>query len=215
MIRQTAFALAAASLLAACAENNTGVGQNTAVGAVLGGAVGAVTGALVTKKDRRGALIGAGVGAVAGAAIGNYLDRQQQDLERNLEGTGATVSNNGEELLVNLPAGVTFGFDSARIQPQFFDPLARVANTLNQYESSLIDVIGHTDSTGSDSYNQDLSQRRADAVASFLRNRGVLSQRIVAYGVGESQPVASNSDEFGRSQNRRVELRITPISEGA
>lgn len=210
MIRQTVLALGAASFLAACAEDG-GVGQRTGAGTIIGGVTGAVAGALI--GDRKGALIGAGVGAIAGAGVGAYLDKQQRDLERNLEGTGATVTNTGEELLVNLPSGVTFAIDSDRIQPEFYDPLANVANTLREYQSSLIDVIGHTDSTGSDTYNQNLSERRADSVASFLLNRGIISERIAAYGRGETQPVATNETDYGRAQNRRVELRIIPVTE--
>lgn len=208
MIKQTACALTAVVFLAGC-EN--GIGQNTGAGAILGGVAGAVTGALI--GDRKGALIGAGVGAVAGAGIGAYLDAQQRELEKNLEGTGATVTNTGEELLVSLPSGVTFGFDSAEIQPRFFEPLAKVAGTLTEYESSLIDIVGHTDSVGSEAYNDDLSQRRANSVAGFLTSRGVIRERVIAIGEGESQPIASNETEAGRAENRRVELKITPLTE--
>ncbi|WP_340110256.1 OmpA family protein [Pikeienuella sp. HZG-20] len=211
MVRKTACALALTGLIAACANDPDNT-RSVGAGVALGAGVGALTGALI--GNRKGALIGAGVGAIAGAGLGNYLGQQQRDLERNLEGTGATVTNTGAELLVNLPSEVTFGFDRDDIQPQFYEPLSRVADTLTKYESSLIDVIGHTDSTGAASYNQALSQRRADNVARFLTARGVLPARVVAYGQGASQPIATNATEAGRARNRRVELIITPITQG-
>ncbi|QIE54591.1 OmpA family protein [Pikeienuella piscinae] len=214
MLKKTACALALTGMIglgAGCANDETGA-RSAGAGALGGGALGAGIGALV--GGRQAALIGAGIGAIAGAGIGTYLNQQQRDLEQNLEGTGATVTNTGEALLVNMPAEVTFAVDRADIQPQFYNPLARVANTLNQYESSLIDVIGHTDSTGEAGYNQALSERRADSVAGFLINRGVLSDRIIAYGRGETEPIATNETASGRAMNRRVELIITPITEG-
>lgn len=210
MLRQTVFAIASVGLLAACNQDGT-VRQNTVGGAAIGALAGAGVGALI--GDRKGALIGAGVGAIAGAGVGNYLDEQQAQLDRDLAGTGATVTNTGDVLMVNLPAGVTFPTDSAAIQPQFFEPLSKVANTLATYDSSLIDVIGHTDSSGADAYNQELSERRARAVADYLQGRGVIQERIVAYGRGETQPVATNDTPEGRAANRRVELMITPLTE--
>ena len=208
MLRQTIAITAAAGLLSACAADGT-VNQNVAGGAAIGAIIGAVTGAVI--GDRKGAIIGAGVGAVAGGAAGAYLDQQQKELERNLEGTGATVTNTGEELLVNLPSEITFDVDRAVIKPEFREPLARMAETLVQYESSAVDVIGHTDNTGSEAYNEELSQRRADSVAGFFVQRGVIRERILAYGEGESRPVATNETKEGRARNRRVEIKITPI----
>lgn len=210
MFKQTACALAITGLLAACA-NDPSNARSAGAGAAVGAGVGAIAGALIGK--RKGALIGAGVGAIAGAGVGTYLGQQQRELERNLEGTGATVTNTGEELLVNLPSEITFAFDKSDIQPQFRSPLARVAATLQDYESSLIDVVGHTDSTGSDAYNMELSQRRANSVANFLTGQGVNPRRVMAYGQGESHPIASNDTDAGRAQNRRVELIITPVTD--
>ena len=210
MIRQSVFAIATVSFLAACNSDGS-VRQNTVGGAAIGALAGAGVGALL--GNRKGALIGAGVGAIAGAGVGNYLDEQKAQLDRDLAGTGATVTNTGDAIMVNLPAGVTFPGDSAAIQPEFFEPLSKVASTLTQYESSLIDVIGHTDDTGSDSYNQDLSDRRAQAVSRYLQGRGVIEQRIIAYGRGEVQPVATNTTAEGRAANRRVELLITPVTQ--
>ncbi len=211
MFRKPLIALAAVGFVAGCA-NNEGpqIGQRAGAGAAIGAGIGGVLGAVVAKDDRAGILIGAGLGGLAGAAIGNQLDEQQKELEKNLEGTGATVTNTGEQLLVNLPSSVSFDFDRAELKPEFIDPLGDVASTLNNYPSFLIDVIGHTDSVGSDAYNQSLSELRASSVDSFLTSRGVLRDRIVSYGKGETAPVASNDTEFGRAENRRVELIITP-----
>lgn len=211
-------AIAATSLTALTACQTTpGViqdNQRTAIGAGVGAAAGAALGTLVGGDDRRNALIGAGIGLLAGGAVGQYLDQQERDLEASLAGTGAEVEQQGEQLLVTLPSQVTFAFDQATIQPQFYPALDNVARTLQQYPSSYIDIIGHTDSTGQDAYNQSLSQARADAVAQYLISRGVNPARLQAYGMGESRPIASNDTEAGRQANRRVELLITPATQG-
>ena len=198
--------LASAALLSACAQDGS-VNETVAGSAIAGAVVGAVAGAII--GDRKGAAIGAGIGAIAGAGVGGYLDAQQRELEENLEGTGATVTNTGEELFVNLPSEVTFDVDRAEIKPEFRPSLIKVAETLNEYESSVVDVIGHTDSTGSDAYNQRLSERRAETVANLFTRRGVAPVRIEAYGRGEDAPIASNDTEAGRLANRRVEFRRT------
>ncbi len=202
---------AAALSLTACqtVQNN----PNTATGATLGALAGAGLGLLVGGDDRRNALVGAGIGLLAGAAVGSYLDQQQRELEQDLQGTGATITNTGDALLVNLPAGVTFDVDSAAIRPEFFQPLSNVAQTMNEYPESYIDVIGHTDSTGSTAYNQGLSERRAGAVGNYFVSQRVLQQRIVTYGFGETQPIANNNTESGRQANRRVEIKITPATQ--
>lgn len=214
MFKKTALglgALALVSVTAAC-ENQSGPSQNQAIGALSGAALGAAAGTLVGGDDRRNALVGAGIGLLAGAAVGTYLDQQQRDLERNLQGTGATVQRVDDALMVTLPEGVTFDVDSARIKPQFSGPLSEIAYTLNQYPESYVDVVGHTDSTGAAAYNQTLSERRASAVASALIADGVARARIAAYGVGETQPIASNDTVRGRAANRRVEVIIVPAT---
>jgi len=212
MFKHTLITLTAAGIVAGCASNGEPqIGERAGAGAAIGAVIGGVLGAVIAKDDRAGILIGAGLGGLAGAAVGNQLDLQQKELEKNLEGTGATVTNTGEQLLVNLPSSVTFDFDRAELKPEFIDPLGDVASTLNNYPNFLIDVIGHTDSVGSEAYNQSLSERRAGSVDRFLTGRGVLRDRIVSYGKGETAPVASNETEFGRAENRRVELIITPI----
>ena len=187
---------------------------NTAGGALIGALGGAAIGTLFGGNDRRNALIGAGVGLLAGAAVGQYLDNQERDLRRSVEGTGAEVYRDGDSLLVSFPANVTFDVGSSAIRPGFYRTLDDVSRTLNRYPQSYLDVVGHTDSTGSEEYNQALSERRASAVGNHFRSRGVEPARIASYGMGETQPVASNAESYGRAQNRRVELRITPATRG-
>lgn len=212
MLKKAIIVAVSSSLLFGCetAQNN----PNTAGGAVLGALGGALAGTLVTKHDRTGALVGAGIGLLAGAAVGQYLDRQQRELEAGLAGTGAEVTRDGDALLVNFPSSLTFAVDSATIRPEFYSAMDNVSATLNRYPQSYLDIVGHTDSTGSDAYNQALSERRASSVSSHFRSRGVVPARMAAYGVGETQPVASNDTAEGRQQNRRVELKITPATQG-
>ena len=212
MIKKTLIATTCCVALAGCqtVQDN----PNTAIGAGVGAAAGAALGTLVGGDDRRNALVGAGIGLLAGAAVGQYLDQQQRELEAGLAGTGAEVYRQGDQLLVNLPSNITFATDSSRIQPQFYSVLNEVAATFVQYPQSYIDVVGHTDSTGSAEYNQQLSERRASSVASYLISRGVNSARIASFGLGETAPIASNDTPEGRAQNRRVELRITPATQG-
>ncbi len=188
--------------------------SRTAIGGVAGAVGGYFLGDLIGgKRDRTERIVGAGIGAVAGAGVGYYLDEQAKELRQQTAGTGVDVVRDGDNLILNMPSQVTFGVDSATINPQFQSTLDQVAATLNKYESSYIDVYGHTDSTGSDAYNQSLSERRAGSVSSYLSSRGVLSQRIASRGYGESQPIATNATEEGRAANRRVEIRIVPITQ--
>ncbi|MEL6266977.1 MAG: OmpA family protein [Pseudomonadota bacterium] len=205
-----ALVLAVALGLAAC----TTVRENprTATGAAAGAAAGALLGTLAGGNDRRNALIGAGIGLLAGGAVGAYLDRQQRQLEADLQGSGATVERQGDSLVVSLPQQVTFAVDSDRLEPGFRPVLLNVADTLAADPRGLVDVVGHTDATGSDAYNQDLSERRAQTVANALVDGGVLPQRIAAYGRGETQPVATNETPEGRARNRRVEILIVPAT---
>lgn len=212
MIKKTLIAGVCALSLAGCETVNSN--PNTAIGAGVGALVGAAAGTLVGGDDRRNALVGAGIGLLAGAAVGQYIDQQQRELQAGLTGTGAEVERtpDGNALLVTLPSGVTFDVDSATIRPEFYGPLNNMAETLKKYPSSYIDVIGHTDSTGATAYNQQLSEQRARAVQSYLASRGVNPARIVAYGQGETQPIASNDTAAGRQANRRVEIKITPAT---
>ncbi len=204
-------AICASMVLAGCET----VQQNprTASGAAIGALGGAAAGTLFKGDDRRNALIGAGIGMLAGAAVGQYLDRQQRELEQNLAGSGAQVTRQGDQLLVNFPASITFATDSSQIRPEFYPTLNDLASTLQRYPQSYIDVVGHTDSTGSEQYNQRLSEQRAQSVANFLRSRGVAPARIAAFGQGETQPIATNATAEGRQANRRVEVRIIPATQ--
>jgi outer membrane protein OmpA-like peptidoglycan-associated protein len=187
--------------------------KGAGIGALSGAILGAVTGDN-SKERRKRALIGAGVGALAGGAVGNYMDRQEAKLRAQLQGTGVSVTRNGNDITLNMPGNITFQTASADLNQNFFGVLDSVALVLKEFDKTIIDVEGHTDSVGADDYNQQLSQRRAGTVAGYLRTRGVNDQRIVAMGAGETQPVASNDTADGRQQNRRVELTLQPLTSG-
>jgi outer membrane protein OmpA-like peptidoglycan-associated protein len=212
-----ALALSGALSTAACTTDPY-TGQRTinrtAVG-ILGGAVGGyLLGDLVGgDHDRNAKMIGAGIGAIAGGAVGNYMDRQEADLRRQTAGTGVDVIRSGDELILRMPAGITFPVDSYALQPGVQGTLNEVARTLASYNQTYIDVLGHTDSTGSDEYNQALSERRAQSVADYLASNGVARARMGIRGYGETQPIASNDSEAGRSQNRRVEIKVVPVTQ--
>lgn len=188
--------------------------NRTAVG-IIGGAVGGyLLGDLVGgSHDRNAKMIGAGIGAIAGGAVGNYMDRQEAELRRQTAGTGVDVIRTGDELVLRMPAGITFAVDSYALQPGVQGTLNEVARTLASYNQTYVDVLGHTDSTGSDAYNQALSERRAQSVADYLASRGVASARMGIRGYGETQPIASNDTEEGRAQNRRVEIKVVPVTQ--
>ncbi|WP_353206965.1 OmpA family protein [Sphingorhabdus sp.] len=212
-------ALVAAMLpLSACVTDPT-TGKRTISKAAIGGIGGALGGYLLGdliggKRDRTEKIVGAGIGALAGAGAGYYMDEQEKKLRQQTAGTGVKVIRDGDNLVLDMPSEVTFGVDSANIDAGFRSTLDQVASTLTQYEKTYVDVMGHTDSTGSDTYNQTLSERRASAVADYLSIRGVQSARLATRGYGESQPKASNLDAAGRSANRRVEIRLVPVTQG-
>ena len=208
-------ALALLSTTACVTDPNTGERKisRTAIGGVGGALGGYLLGGLIGGKTGR--IVGAGIGGVAGAAIGYRMDEQIRELEEETEGTGVDISetDDGQAIMVNLPDGVTFAVNSSEISPGFQHTLDQIANNLVNYPNSLIDVYGHTDSSGTEEYNLELSQRRADAVADYLVLRGVSRARIETIGYGELYPVASNSTAEGMARNRRVEIKITPISQ--
>jgi len=201
----------ATTTLAAC-QNGAGYQQNqkTYQGAAAGAAVGGLLGGMESSER---AAIGAGLGALAGGAIGQYMDRQEREMRQQMQGTGVEVQRQGDNILLNMPNSITFAVDSSTVRPEFGGTLSNLAGVLNQYPQTMIDVIGHTDNTGSTEYNQGLSERRAQAVANQLRDYGVASQRLMILGRGETQPIATNATEAGRAQNRRVEVRISPITQ--
>ena len=213
--------LAAAILLAGCATSDPYGGQtqrsSTAMGTGIGAAIGAAAGALsgdgsTSRRDR--ALIGAAVGAAAGAGVGAYMDRQEQQLRDNLQGSRIEIDRRGDDIVLNMPSSVTFGFDSAELTADARSALNEVANVLTQYTDTRVNIAGHTDSTGDASYNQRLSERRAQSVGNYLSQNGVSSMRLNTMGYGANQPVASNATEQGRAQNRRVEITLTPTGNG-
>jgi len=186
-------------------------------GALIGAAAGAVVG-LISGDDaverRQRAMILAGVGALAGGAIGNYQDRQEAALRAELEGSGVSVTRMGNNITLNMPGNVTFATNSSDLSPAFFDVLNSVGKVLGEFNKTVVEVAGHTDSTGSDSYNQSLSERRAGSVSSYLTSQGVAQQRIITVGMGESRPVADNTTDSGRQANRRVEITMVPVTAG-
>ncbi|PMR71238.1 cell envelope biogenesis protein OmpA [Halomonas heilongjiangensis] len=210
--------VAAAALLVGCATSDPYSGQtqrsSTMTGAGIGAAVGAAAGALsgsgsTSRRDR--ALIGAAVGAAAGAGVGAYMDRQEEQLRASTQGTGIEVDRRGDDIVLNMPSGVTFGFDSSELTMNARNALNDVSSVLTQYSDTRVNIAGHTDSTGNADYNQRLSERRAEAVGNYLAQSGVARNRLQMRGYGQTQPVASNDNEAGRAQNRRVEITLSPI----
>lgn len=207
-------ALALSLLTSACVTDpNTGEQKvsRTAIGAGLGVLGGAVVGDLIGGRDGR--LVGAGIGGIAGAAIGYEKDKQIRELRARTAGTGVTVADAGQSILVTMPDGITFDTGSYTLKPQFRSTLGQVAQTLSSHPDSLIDVYGHTDSTGTPQLNQTLSENRARTVADFLTTQGVNAARLRSRGFGETMPVATNDTPEGRAKNRRVEIRIVPVTQ--
>jgi outer membrane protein OmpA-like peptidoglycan-associated protein len=209
----------AVALSAGCASQNPYDGgqprdtNKTAIYGGLGTLAGAAVGAATSSsKDRgKGALIGAAVGGAAGAGYGYYADKQEAELRRSMQGTGVEVQRQGDTIQLIMPGNITFATDSAEIASSFYAPLNNLASSFRQYNQNSIEIVGHTDSTGSRAYNQTLSQRRAQSVADYLRAQGVDGTRLSTYGAGPDQPVASNATADGRAQNRRVEVTLRPL----
>lgn len=188
--------------------------SKTAIGGIGGALGGYLLGDLVGgRADRTEKIVGVGIGGIAGAAIGAYMDKQEREMRARTAGTDVEVVRQGDDLLLNIPSGINFAYDSAAIQPQFRATLDKVASVLAEYNQTYIDVYGHTDSNGSDSYNQSLSERRAAAVADYLSSRGVQIARIATRGFGETQPIATNETDEGRAANRRVEIKVVPVTQ--
>jgi outer membrane protein OmpA-like peptidoglycan-associated protein len=214
-------AVAAATVVSGCYTNDAYTGNrkvsNTAKGAGIGAAIGAVAGILSgpdARAHRKNALIAAGVGALAGGAVGQYMDRQEAKLRSQLQGTGVSVTRNGDTITLNMPGNITFRTDSADLNASFYTVLNSVSLVLKEYDKTILEVAGHTDNTGSDQYNQALSERRAQSVAQYLESHGVNSQRVATVGAGETHPIAPNTTAEGRQANRRVELSLEPLTAG-
>jgi outer membrane protein OmpA-like peptidoglycan-associated protein len=216
----TIIALTAASfILAACSTDpytgeqkvsNTAMGAGT--GAILGTAAGAIIGGTTKIKTGNAMLVGAGLGAIAGGGVGVYMDNQEAKLRQRLEGTGVSVTRNGDNIVLNMPSNITFATDQSDIKPRFYETLNTVAIVLKEFNKTMVDVNGHTDSDGADDYNEGLSQRRADSVAQYLISQRLNPERFEVKGIGERQPIASNASAGGKAQNRRVEIEIVPLT---
>ena len=214
-------AIGAVAVLAACTDPNalgtTGpdgetINQNRNRGAGIGAVSGAVIGAVVGDRDT--ALAGAVVGGLVGGAIGYDLDQQEAELRRSLDNR-VTITNTGDRLIVSFPEAILFAVDSFSVRPGLQSDMGELARSLQQYPDSTVQIVGHTDSDGDAAYNQQLSERRANAVADVLLNQGVPFNRVQTFGRGESQPIASNFTPEGKAQNRRVELVLLPNARGA
>ena len=221
LVCSTLLVVSGALVASGCQTTDAYTGEkkvnNASKGAGIGAAAGAVIGALSgdnAKERRERALIGAGVGALTGAGVGAYMDKQEAKLRAQLQGTGVSVTRNGNDLVLNMPGNITFKTASADLNANFFKVLDSVSLVLKEYDKTLIDVEGHTDSDGSAEYNQQLSLNRANSVGSYLQSHGVNNQRIVTLGAGETRPIASNDTAAGKQQNRRVELKLQPIVRG-
>ena len=215
-IRSGLAAIVSLAVLAGCTTDPyTGERKvaKTAIGGAIGAATGAAIGAIADKENRgRGAAIGAGVGVLAGGAVGGYMDYQEKKLRERLQGTGVSVKRVNDDIFLIMPGNLTFATDRAEIRSDFYDVLNSVVLVLNEYEKTLIEITGHTDNTGSDAHNQQLSEMRANSVAGYFRSQQVIPQRLITEGFGERFPIASNETPDGRQQNRRVELRLVPLT---
>jgi outer membrane protein OmpA-like peptidoglycan-associated protein len=203
-------------LISACQTTNPYTGEqktnNTAKGAGVGAAAGALLGMLVGGTSRQSALIGAGVGALAGGAVGKYMDNEEAKLRQQLQGTGVSVTRYGDNLILNMPGNVTFATNQSDVKADFYPVLNSVALVLKEYDKTLVDVVGATDSTGSLDHNMQLSLKRANSVAQYLQNQGVSPMRLQAQGIGPKDPIASNDTAEGRQANRRVEIVLRPLT---
>ncbi|QSP94625.1 OmpA family protein [Marinobacter salinisoli] len=217
-MKKTVLAFAVATMgLSGCMTYDPYTGEEKTSSATTGSIIGALGGAAIgaatsSKSDRgKGALIGAAGGAAIGGGIGYYMDKQEAELRRKLEGSGVRVVRNGDQIELIMPGNITFDLNQSSIKPSFVDTLDSVGLVLQEFDKTSIQIAGHTDSSGSQSYNQLLSERRASSVRDFLMNRGIQPQRTRAVGYGERYPVASNDTPAGREQNRRVELTLVPM----
>ncbi len=221
MTKKILTAAFAAMMLSACTTDPyTGQSQvaKTTIGVGAGAAIGALGGLIVgktTKADtRKSVLIGAGIGALTGGGIGLYQDRQEAKLRDELRNTGVSVTRNGDTIILNMPSNITFASGQSSVKTEFYRVLDSVALVLKEYNKTIVNVYGHTDSDGSDSFNQQLSEQRGTSVAQYLVNKGTDVRRYYVVGYGEERPIASNATQDGKAQNRRVEIQIAPLTNG-
>lgn len=217
-VRNLVFATVTAVVASGCSTTNPYSGESQTAKATSGSLIGAIAGAAIgvatsSKSDRgKGALIGAASGAALGGGIGYYMDVQEAKLRQQLQSTGISVTRDGNNIVLNMPNAITFGFDQTDLSTQAKTALYNVALVVKEYDKTMLNVYGFTDSTGADAYNLRLSQVRASEVSNQLMHDGVENNRIVTKGMGEAHPIASNTSEQGRAENRRVEIVLTPIS---
>jgi outer membrane protein OmpA-like peptidoglycan-associated protein len=212
--------VSAAFVLAGCTTTDPYTGEQktsnaakgAGIGALAGAAIGALTNTSSGKQAARNAAIGAGIGILAGGAVGAYMDRQEQQLRQRLAGTGVGIRRHGDVIELVMPGNITFDTAQSSIRSGFFETLNSVAIVLDEFDKTLVDVMGHTDSDGSEQYNLDLSYARADSVSRYLISQQVAAQRLVVQGFGERTPIASNTTAAGKQQNRRVEIQISPLT---
>ncbi len=210
----------ALSVLSGCAQNpydqsaqgdSAGMSKTAKYGG-LGALAGAAAGALISHDNRgKGALIGAAIGGASGAGYGYYADKQEAQLRQQMQGTGVEVQRQGDNIQLIMPGNITFATNSADIASNFYTPLNNLANSFKQFDQNSIEIVGHTDNVGGYQYNMALSQRRAQSVANYLISQGVNPARVTTRGAGPDMPVASNANEMGRQQNRRVEVNLRPL----
>jgi len=201
--------------ISGCTTTNPYTGEQevnkTSKGAGIGALAGLTT-AILVGGDRKKLLAGAGIGALVGGGVGYYMDKQEDKLRQRLQSTGVSVTRSGDDLILNMPGAITFEVNRADIRSGFFEVLNSVVLVVQEFDKTVIEVSGYTDSTGDASYNQELSERRAESVGNYLKAQGVVPGRVVTRGFGERSPVASNDTPEGRQQNRRVELKLVPIT---
>ncbi len=208
------------SMLAGCASytgqtNDPNDPNRTGRGALIGAGIGTAVGLLAgtsAKNRREKAMLGAGIGALAGAGIGAYQDRQEAELRRQTQGTGVQVQRDGDVIKLNLPDGVTFDFNKTDVKPQFYPALNNIAHTISQYNQTIVEINGHTDNVGTVAVNQRISEQRAQSVASYLSAQGVQPVRMETHGYNFQYPIADNNTDAGRAANRRVEIRLVPLT---
>ena len=218
--RIAALVLGSSALVAGCMTTDPYTGeqevnkttQGAAIGAGVGVAIGLITGDNSAERKKRALILG-GVAGLAGGAVGNYMDRQEAKLRAQLQGTGVSVTRNGNNIILNMPGNVTFQTNSADINSSFYPVLNSVAIVLKEFDKTIVDVAGHADSTGPDDKNMELSQRRAGSVSSYMVAQGINAQRLITTGYGEMRPIASNDTAEGRQQNRRVEITLVPVTQ--
>jgi outer membrane protein OmpA-like peptidoglycan-associated protein len=221
LMKKTFALLLSISMLSACTTYDAYTGEEkaskTSVGAGIGAGVAAVIAYLDTRNERdsgernRKILAAATGGAAIGGGIGYYMDAQEAKLRRQLRGSGVSVERVGDNINLIMPGNITFGSAQSDIAASFYDVLDSVALVVDEYNRTIIVVAGHTDSDGSDSYNQELSEQRAQSVGAYLRSKGVNEVRLDVVGFGESQPIATNTTAAGKQENRRVEITLLPV----